>query len=226
MAIDYTAWPTPTQVYDVITSANVTPTLSSSSELVQPYIDSVVNYLTKKTHRQFLAGSAGEVRYFDGSGSGLQIIDEIVTLTAVEFLMYPQVAGINLVYYNVALTNGYPTTMLQIFQGPANTNFGYVTSFPPGRRNVKVTGTWGYASTIPPAVWMAVAKKAAGLILNTNTMDAQGQLKEWVDGDAKQVYDDGTISVQAGWDKEFEEVIKTFRRPLSEHHRRSRPELL
>jgi len=223
---DYTVWPTIANVYALLTASNITPTMASTDLVATGFLDEAIQGMTQLTKRQFLPGSTGEVRYFDGSGTGLQTVDEFIDVTAVEFLMFPQVAGVNVQYWYEPATNKFPNTTLQIFQGPANTNFGYVAAFPQGRRNIKVTGQWGYAATIPADVWMAVLKKAAAGIAAVNSLDAQGKTSKLVDGDASVDYGSDMPGDVAGWLEDFDCAVKKYRRPDSERRRRQAETLL
>lgn len=226
MAVTYTAWPTVAQVSAFLTSANISPTLQTSDDLYQVHIDAASAEMGKRTQRQFVAGSAGEVRYYDGSGDGMQPIDEFIDVSAVQFLMYPQVAGIDIQYWYEPSRNGYPQDVLQIYQGPANTNYGYVANFPLGRSNIKVTGQFGYAATIPAPVWMAVLKKAAASIAAANTLDAQGKMVSETDGDADHKYGGDMPGDTAGWLEDFEAAVKAYKRPLKTRRRRQKAALL
>lgn len=226
MAYTYTAWPTAANVFDVLTASNIDPTVDVGSDLVSAWIAAAAQEMVKRASRQFVAGSAGEIRYFDGSGDGMQTVDEFVDVTAVEFLMYPQVAGVQVTYWYEKLTNGYPNTVLQIVQGPSNTNYGYITMFPKGRSNIKVTGTWGYGSSIPVDVWTAVQEYAAAKIAASNSLSAQGKLAKWVDGDVSEDYGGDMPGEVAGWIKNFRETARRYRRPYRELRRRQQVELL
>ena len=217
---DYSTWPTIANVYALLTGANITPGLASSSLVAQGFLDEAIGLMGQLTKRQFVAGSAGEIRYFDGSGTGVQTVTEFVDVPAVQFLLYPQVAGIDIQYWYEQSRNQYPNTTLQIYQGPANTNYGYVANFPQGRSNIKVTGTWGYASTIPYAVWMAVLKGAAASIATMNSLTSQGKLAKWVDGDASEDYGgSANFGEFTGWAKEFYSTVKAYKRPEAERRK-------
>ncbi len=225
MAYDYTDWPLPADVFDLLTASNIDPVVTSADDLVQNWIDAAAQEMRKLTNRQFVAGSAGEIRYYDGSGTGMQTVDEFVDVTAVEFLMYPQVAGINVTYWYEKLSNGYPNTVLQIVQGPSNTNYGYIAAFPRGRSNVKVTGTFGYGATVPVDVWNAVLQKAAASIAASNSLSAQGKLSKWVDGDVSEDYGAQMPGEVAGWLNDFKETARRYRRPYRELRRRQTVDL-
>ena len=69
MSQNYTAWPTFTDVQTNLTASGIPLRSGTADAFYTKIIDSVVSDFELKTHRQFIKGSAGEERKFDGSGS-------------------------------------------------------------------------------------------------------------------------------------------------------------
>lgn len=226
MAIDYTAWPTPTEVYSLLTSAGIAPTLASGSDLAQLRIDAAVQELTKRTHRQFLPGEEGEVRYFDGTGTGAMEVDEYIDVTAIRFYTLPQYATINWVDYVQVERATFPKTRIQILQGPPNVPYGWWTTFPEGRSNIAITATWGYGETIPPDVWQAVLYKAAANVYDADRLNERGVYDSVKNDDVTLGMRKERPSEVSGWAQEFERVCKTYKRPLRRFLGRTKPRLI
>lgn len=222
--MDYTAWPLASDVQELVASANVCPTLDWASDLVQVRLDAAVAELEQLTGRQFLAAEG--LRYFDGSGTGVLVVDEYVSISAVQFYLVPELAGVNLLDFMQVTRNRYANTRIQIYQGPANIPLGWYTRFPEGRSNVGVTATWGYAASIPPDVWQAVLAKAAAEIVDTNRVAARGALVSIRDDDVSVGYSEQLPSVMAGWRQQFASVCKRYRRGVREMASRTRPGLV
>lgn len=217
MAITYTAWPTPAQVYSLLSGANISPTMSVSNDLVQVFIDEVVSVLTMKTQRQFLAGSSGETRDFDGSGTGLLVIDDYVDVTDVSVSFLPTASTVSIAGYVEVDQKPWGKNKLQIYKGQAFGAYGFYQTFPEGRSNITVTATWGYGSTIKPDVWAAVLKRAAGCIADANSLTVQGAIAAIQEADVGEKYASGLVSDTAGWNTAFREVLKTYKKPLKQH---------
>jgi hypothetical protein len=221
MAYVYTAWPDASAVIEMLAAANITLPGTVTGDVIQLHIDSAAASMQQETHRQFVPGTAGETRYFDGSGNAMMEIDEFITITAVEFLWFPLVAGVNLANFSVISKKTFPNTKIYIYQGAANATYAYIHTFPKGRNNIKITGTWGYAATIPQDVWKAVAAKAAGELATLNAMTAQGRLVSWTDLDVSENYGTEHCEEAAGWTKQYNKAVKihkkTLRSLLSSH---------
>lgn len=172
MAIDYTVWPTVAQVQAKAKGLGLEIAEDMDMDYVQQVVDSVVAEIEQECRRNFVG--VVETRYFDGSGRGEQEVDEYIDITAVEILGYfGSVAGMSLTDWWEPETKKHPKTRIQIYQGsqPTMTRI-YVGSFPFGRSNIKVTGTWGYAPTIPANIWGAVLDYAA-CVLAAESMYSQ-----------------------------------------------------
>ena len=125
-----------------ITSDDHDYKLLSSIMQAQKFID---NY----TKRTFAAGTAGTVKYYDGSASPL-FIDDCVTITEIALdedgdATYEETMDSS--DYHLMPHNTNPKTWIQL---SSNSDYG---SFASGiLKGVKITGTWGYDTTIPEDV--------------------------------------------------------------------------
>lgn len=217
MAQNYTAWPVKADIDTQLASAGITVRTGTPNSYYTRKIDAVVAYLTKKTHRQFLKGSSGEVRYFDGSGTGEQVVNEFVTLEQVDIIGFSLTSTIELVNAVAALSESWPNNRIIIYQASIPPVSGaLIHNFPPGRRNIKVTAQWGYGPYIPDDVWEAVAGKVAALLAAEASVDGDiGRIKKWVEGDALEEYDTDLPGKIAGWEAYFDSIIKTYRLPTN-----------
>ena len=184
MAIDYAVWPSVAQVQAKVKGIGFTLASDIDTDYVQQIIDSVSAEIEQECRRTFVGVT--ETRYFNGSGRGEQEVDEYITLTAVEILGYfGSVAGMSLTNWWEPQTNKFPKNRIQIYQGsqPTMTRI-YIGSFPFGRSNIKVTGTWGYGSTIPANIWGAVLDYAACILAaEMQYSDGSGFKAMWKEAD-------------------------------------------
>lgn len=217
MAQNYEAWPTKANIDERLTSAG----LSARDGLTQGYYDQVVSavvaLLHKKTHRQFLKGEEGEIRYFDGNGTGSIVIDEFVAIEEVQVIGY---VGGNL---SMTLSNAisadsatFPKNRILIFQSSLpQLNVQYLNYFPRGRRNIKVTAQYGYAEYIPDDIWFAVCGKAAAILAAEAVQGGTGgRVRKWIEGDAQEDLDLTLPGEAVGWDAGFKDIIKSYRKPM------------
>lgn len=224
MAYDYTALPTTDELDDVLASAGLSALSTSVAEdLQQAALDAAAKRMEKQTRRQFVAGSAGEVRWYDGSGTGRLEIDEYIDITAVDFVIFPNPSLVSATQFVEVEQQASPKTILQIFQGQANYTTAYYPKFPEGRSNIKVTGQFGYDTSIPADVYLAIVYMAAAHLADTNTVSTGGGLllKSWVNADRQETFETGAKpSDIAGWKDFAKETIKQYRRPLGAKQRR------
>ena len=217
MAYSYTALPTATEVYAFLAGANITPGLAQTADAVGGLIGAAYRKVQRETGVQWLAGTAGEVRSFDGSGTGELKVDPFVTVTAVQFLIYPQATGVEVTgFKEVQRMGDMPKTRIQIFQGPSYAVAGYIDRFPQGRSNVNVTGTWGYAPTVPEDVFMAIVKQSAADIAALSAASAQGRVVDWREGDVTEQYADLTVGDAIGWLRDVQDTVLRRRLPYRE----------
>lgn len=214
MSYNYRSKPTPNDVRQLLLSAGINLNISFPDDLMTGTIDEVVGDLEHRVRRQFVPGCAGEVRYYDGSSTGVQVIDEYISVSNVEILVTPDQGPLPtpITWYEI-VTNGKPKTKLGVLQGPPNFP-AYWSSFPPGRSNIKVTAQFGYAETIPAEVWMAILKESAGRIADGLAMTTRndsvigGRIISWTEADVQERYADQRISEALGWHQAFESVCK------------------
>jgi hypothetical protein len=230
MAYDYTALPTTTELADLLAAAGLSD-LSTDvpANLRQAFLDASKQRIEKETRRQFVPGSAGEVRYYDGSGTGLLEIDEYIDITAVEFIQLPPAASYTISNFYEVSQQGAPKTILEIYQGQPNLTLTYANRFEVGRSNIKVTGQFGYASSIPADVYLAIMQGAAAMMADEYSVSTGGglMLKSWTNADRKEDYDTSRlVSEVAGWKKNVEATIKRYRRPQGAFRRRNTPPMI
>lgn len=217
MATNYTDWPTSADVITRLTNAGITPRSTIDATYYERATAAVVKHLEHKTHRQFKAGSAGEIRYFDGNGSGELDIDEFVAFTSVDVLGYiSSSTSISLTQVVSANTETFPKNRLIIFQSSMPTVYNsFINRFPRGRRNIKVTGTWGYSQYINDEVWWAVSGMiAAQIAAETVQGGSGGRIRKWIEGDAMEELDLKLPGEVIGWVDDFKRVINAYRKPF------------
>ena len=231
MAYTYTAWPTLANLKALLLGAHVDttdPSFTLSDEYLQGILDARAEQTRIETSRQFVAGSAGEIRYFDGSGTGLQLVDEYVDITSVDVFYAPGAVFMSLANYYEVDQKPWGKEKIQVMQGLPNTPLAWIQRFSEGRGNVKVTGTWGYGATIPPNVFLAVLQASAADAVQANSLTPQGQTKKYIDGDASEEWSGGSLGVSAGWlgkGSLWEQMKKDYKRPLRSHINKSRAKL-
>lgn len=228
---NYYAWPTQDDVQLLLTSCDVTTRLSECqlSERYNRLLAKVTAEVFRETHRQFLA--AGDTRYYDGSGTAEQEVDEMVSLDSVTVIGLQSDPGYTL--DNVVLTSeqSLPKTRLIVAQGslPAyatNAAFlPYRTIFPVGRRNIKVDGTFGFAETIPEDLWEGVCEEIAHRITCEVLFRPIGRILEQKTSETTTHYalDHATIT---GWHDDYRRAIKKYRRPMGRYLRDAAPRMI
>lgn len=218
MAYDYTTLPTTAELADVLTASGLADLATDvPADLQDAYLDAAVARIQKETRRQFVAGSEGEIRYYDGNGLGRLDIDEYVEITEVRFVLLPQSSATTVTQFVQVEQQGVPKSVLQIYRGRANYTTTYYPEFPEGRSNIEVTGTFGYGAAIPADVYIAIIKDAASQMVNDNSIATGGglMLRSWVNADRQESYDtSGVASEKAGWDSYVNKVIKRYKKPL------------
>lgn len=220
------ALPTSAAVRSLLDIAGITVPITVDDQFIYNEIQSVASDFNHRTGRQFVPGCAGEIRYYDGSATGLLVIDEYIEVTAVEVLVVlPLGSTYNALNFYQVLQNGRPNTQLAIAQGPPNYP-GIWSSFPSGRRNIKVTGQFGYAATLPAEVYQAILKMAAGKIADTLTMSSKsdaiigGRVVSWTEADVTEKYADVLPSQALGWAQEYEGAVVDHMKPRKKRSRR------
>ena len=221
MAIDYTTWPTVSNLADLLASANITLPSAVTTDVKQMRIDSAVSLIEHTTGRRFKAGSTSEVRCYDGSGTGMIEIDEYISISSIYLFQIPSQTTVQLTNWFEVERVPFPKTQVQIMQGPANQPYGYWYYFPKGRSNVQITGQFGYGANIPSQVWQSVLAKAAADMADSLRVTQYGILDGFRDLDQDFKWSDQQIGMLAGWRQDFAAACKQFRRPLKSQLRRN-----
>lgn len=224
--MSYTAWPTATDVRNLIGTTNVSLSSGVSDTEISYKVDAAVQAITKQAQRQFLKGSTGEQRNFDGSGTGILIVDDYILISAITILTLPSYATISLQGYYAVTNNLFANNEIQIIQGPATALYQYWSAFPVGRSNIQITGQWGYGATIPADVWGAVREKAAREIIMAQRHDQAGLIDSIKDGDSTVGYSDKSFDSLFGGDKAFMTICQQYQRPLRLHLNRAKTVLI
>jgi hypothetical protein len=207
-----TAWFTIADVEEVVAAAGLELSDSVTDDYIQLKINAVVQEIGRRTRRQFVADEEDTTHYFDGSGTGLLEIDEMISLTSVEFIGFsntPPLMEVDGVY--LADDTVFPRNRLLIRQGSP---FWYwANRFPQGRRNIAVTGIFGFASSIPLDLWSAGAEEVASRLGAEGQFTQAGRLSEWAEADVREKYDIKTITEALPWHKHFEDAVTGYTRP-------------
>lgn len=217
-AIDYTAWPTATQVYGQLVGGNYWPEDETQQEqnfvAATAAINSAVSEFERRTGWDpFLAtSSTTEVRTFDAPyhDGYLDLEGGLLTLTSVTVSGTAQVLDTNVFLRpSNAVRRGMPYTQLQ-FPYLGHTLYGL-----PNR--IAVTGKWGRVTTLPADVWFAVLRYAQVLTLTSGNQDQD--ITSWSeDGFSEQLDTVGVIDPKTVLNylpKEYERAIQVWKRVIS-----------
>lgn len=218
----YTSWPAPADLLKIMATSGIALRADADTPYLQSLIDAASTMFEKMTHHQYVVGSPGEIRFFDGSGTGEQPVDDIITLTDVSILGYLGVAGGSLTGCYIPVQTQYPNNRILIYQGslPAIGRV-WLDSFPAGRRNIQVTGTWGYGATIPADVWEAVRRQAGSWAAVEGMFDSKGRISKWMELDTLENRQLSVAGEEMGWIRQFRQTVYQYRRPLQELLNRS-----
>lgn len=221
--MSHSAWPTATEVRAIVAASNFSLGAAVTDAIIDNYVSAAAEQLQIDCRgTQFIAGSAGEIRYFDGSGTGMMAIDEYVTITDVSILAVPQSGTIPMVAFVEVNRVGFPKSQIQIYQGPPVPAYGYYTRYPEGRQNIKVTGTWGVASTIPELAWAAVRDRAASKVVGAARMDESGYALDGIkDDDVTLSYNSAGVDQATGWGDTWKSAVRAYKRSTKNYFRRS-----
>ena len=133
---------------------------SSFDDWIDEVIGSADAYIDNYCNTSFEGTT--ESRYFDGNGRSELIIDDLVTLT-----------GLNFLRANGTTVDDTLTENDDFFLYPLNSTAkhkvvlaveGDYGCFPKGSRRVKITGTWGSFATVPKDIQYVSTKLVAGII--------------------------------------------------------------
>ncbi len=171
---------------------------------IESWIETAEAIIDRRTGRNFILedDAEDEVRYFDGNGKEEMYIDECLEITSVEILDTD-----GTILYTLELDThcyGYPYNsqpMRKLIVAPGNP---LISVFNSGIRNIKITGQFGYSSTVPKQINFATMVLASGIMNFSNHAD--GEIKSEKIGDYSVSYKDDQ------W-KDFElakEIIEEF----------------
>jgi hypothetical protein len=200
----YTAWPTVADVQQLLDACAIDLRLAAEdqSAYITRKIASVVDETGKRTKRQFLAGATGEERRYDGTGLPELHVDEMLDLE-----------GVSVLSYDGDSESAIDSMELCEDQYQANTRIvsrtGYI--FPAGRRNILVTGQFGYASEIPKDLWEAVAQETAFRLASEVGYRPIGRVAELKVGDSTTKYRDDKPWM-TGWNQSYKAALQRYRR--------------
>ncbi len=226
MAFVYTDWPLAADVVTMLTSANLTPGAGITTDIKTLVINSAVSTFVQETGREFKPTSAGVVRYYNGTGTGRMVIDDYVTITDISYIQIPSSSVVTISNWQEVDNTPFAKNEVQIFRGPANMQLGWWSYFPIGRSNIQITGTFGYGTSIPYAVWEAVLKQAAANIADAMRITTNGILTDLHDLDQDLKWSDKQISTVTGWKDQFNQACIDWKRPLDQHRLRKKVALI
>lgn len=232
---DYTTWFTDNDVVAKLTNAGISLRSNMGAAYVGRISAGVVAEIARRTHRQFAinrdtnGAALSEIRYFDGSGMGVQEVDECVSLTSVAVIGYVATSpALTLTNAYLRTDNNYPNTLIEIFQSSLpSVTFTYLDRFAQGRQNIKVDAVWGYGSTIPADLWEAGAGEAAARLAGEIVYDPTGRLQEWKEADAtSEKHLLALPGEAAGWHSTFECRIHDYTRDVARNLRKLRAPMI
>lgn len=243
---DFTLWPTTGDVLDRLAAAGITLRTGVDTTRLQGILDAIVAEVGYFTGRQFLMDTVDNGRYFDGSGTPTQEIDEIVALTSAQVIGVQADPGYSLSDVTTVIEQRKPITRLVLARGslPALAASAVwhpvVRVFPVGRQNILVTGRWGFAARIPRDLWEAVAMQAAFLLgnealfqpgYNASLLAYTGRMVEWRESDGTSVQYDKDLLLNGlrksmPWADQFKAALQRYRRPAGKRLRHLQPAMI
>jgi hypothetical protein len=236
--MSYTAWPATSDIDVRLSALGITPRSSVDATQKQQRIDAVLATVNRVTRRTWIPVT--ETRFFDGSGVGVQELDEFISITAAGILYGVNSTAVDLTGAVVVEAEaGLPNTRIALSRTALPGWVGaWFDRFPAGRRNISVTASWGYGSTIPADLWDAVADEAAlrvgepalfnpGTQRGTGTQAAyRGRLVRWKNDTVSQEYDTTQLSDGTRGTKRFAAALSLHTRPLGPRLRRWRAPMI
>lgn len=137
----------------------------SFASQIDEWILVVKEYIDDYCGREFEQESDTDKTY-DGDGTKELLIDDLLTLTKIEILDEDGTVDYTFdatTEYYLYPTNKTPKTRIVI-----NTPNAPIGIFPKGYQNVKITGTFGFATTVPEDIRFAATKLVAAIIQEGN----------------------------------------------------------
>lgn len=235
---DYSAWPIEYDVMLGLLSLGIVTDASDPSQLrggairLTRVVEEVPAEVLRRTHRQFIADTVDTLRYFDGSGTGVQEVDEMVSLTSITILGLPPPAQpFTLQNAYLEEQENYPKTRIAIYQSSLpGYGVNYLIGFPEGRRNIAVTGKFGYGVTIPADLWNVVLDEEVARIATDQVFSGSGRVANWKIGNDSEAYDLRLPDEVTGARMRFLRACGNgpggYQRPLSRRLRKLRPRMI
>jgi len=226
--VNYNAFPTAQDVLARLSAAGIILRDGALAARMPTVIQDVVDEVTRRTLRQFVADTSDTTRTYDGSGSSEQEVDEMVSLTSVTVLGMQSNPGYPLSNPQFIVEQNKPRTRIVIGVGsvPAWTSEGvwmpFRSIFPAGRQNILITGRFGFAPTIPGDLWAGICGEMAHRLAKEAIFNADGRVTNWKGGDesfALAINDPDAL----GWHTTFEDRVNFYKRPSGRRLRRLRP---
>lgn len=146
---------------------------ASFDSQINNWISGIEAYINNYCGCEFETESASN-KLYDGNGTREILIDELLTLTKIEILDEDGNVDYTLDnddYYWLYPANDTPKKRIVI--NSANAPIGW---FSKGNQNVKITGNFGYSSSVPTDIELIATKLVAGIIGEKN-LDIAGEIK-------------------------------------------------
>jgi len=146
--------------------------------VIDNWISAAENYIENYTGRTF-EKTAGVSKLYDGDGTNELLIDDLLSLTKVEILdadgdVIHTIDSIDEYYLYPSSTTPFVRPYTSIVLNQSNAP---IPIFLRGRQNVKVTGDFGYADTVPEDIKMVTVKIVSGFIEEKN-LSIAGEVKK------------------------------------------------
>jgi hypothetical protein len=230
---DYSDWPVEADGQLLLDSCAVTTRLTTDDFTARfgRLRAAVAARIFRRTHRQFVAGATDEERFYDGTGAAEQEVDEMVSLTSVQVIGLQSDPGYTLDNTLLVQEQALPRTRIIVAQGslPAyatNAAFlPYRTIFPVGRQNIKVTGQFGFAATIPEDLWEGCCGEIMYLMSQEVLFRPIGRVQTLKTGDNSTTYHLDSAAITR-WHDGFVQALKDYRRPPGRRLRAMAPRMI
>ncbi len=188
---------------------------SISSTMLGNWLAAAIASLERQTRRQFVTTT--ETRYFDGSGTGELALDDFVSISSLRiFGVAGAATPTTFTGWCEEAVYGSPKSKILIARG-STPGFLSIERWPEGRRNIEVTGTWGYASAVPDDVWQGLIEAVGGLALDASATavsansGSAGPVMSWQEGDIRETFDASTsFSEKLGSCARFARLVKVY----------------
>jgi len=131
-----------------------------TSAALEDFINAVDAFIDNYCNRTF--ESSDTSKYYDGSGSSELLIDDLISLTKIEIL--DDDGNVNETIDSSDEYWLYPENKTPKNRIVLNADNAPIAVFPKGNQNIKITGTFGYQSSVPDDIVLAATKLVAGII--------------------------------------------------------------